>query len=246
MKYSTFVLAGAVLFTTVCASTAQWRFAPARRGTAAVQEVKETVEAVKEKTAEAADVKTAVKEEVKKVVKVEDAAPAETSAETKAEPAFPGTDDQWQDSQDADWVAKEAAAHKVPEHFNNRSVLRGEQREGHAYGRYTEADLRLWEAETTRLVMEGSRIFHSAELLGSTNGVSCDMCHPDGEGTHAETYPKYQVQLGRAALLRDMMNWCLQNPCRAEPMSGDDPRMRAMEAYLQATASGKPMKYGKH
>lgn len=250
MKYSTFVLAGVVLFTAVCVTSAQWRFAPARRMPAAVQDVKEAVETVKENAAAAADVKTAVKDEIKKVVKAEEAAPAETPAETKPEakpePAFPGTNDQWKDSLDADWVAKEAAAHKVPEHFNNRSVLRGDQREGHAYGRYTEADLRLWEAETTRLVMEGSRIFHSAELLGSTNGVSCDMCHPDGEGTHAETYPKYQVQLGRAALLRDMMNWCLQNPCRAEPMSGDDPRMRAMEAYIQATASGKPMKYGKH
>lgn len=159
---------------------------------------------------------------------------------------FPGTNDQWKDSQSVDWVELEKAAHPVPPHFNNRSVLRGEQGKGHAYGRYTEADLRLWESETTRLVMEGSRIFHDAELLGSTNGVSCDMCHPDGMGTHPETYPKYQVQLGRAALLRDMMNWCLQNPCRAEPMSGDDPRMRAMEAYLHATSSGKPMKYGKH
>ncbi len=94
--------------------------------------------------------------------------------------------------------------------------------------------------------MEGSLIFHNANLLGSTNATSCDMCHPDAEGTHAETYPKYQVQLGRVALLRDMANWCLENPCRAKPMSGDDPRMRALEAYMAAQRSGKPMKYGKH
>ena len=76
MKYSTFVLAGVVLFTAVCVTSAQWRFAPARRMPAAVQDVKEAVETVKENAAAAADVKTAVKDEIKKVVKAEEAAPA--------------------------------------------------------------------------------------------------------------------------------------------------------------------------
>ncbi len=177
---------------------------------------------------------------------LESEAESEPESELESEAEFPGLNDQWKDSWSADWIANEAEKHNAPRHFNNRAVLRGEQRVGHAYGRYSEADLRLWESETVRLVAEGARIFHSAEILGSTNGVSCDMCHPDGANTHAETYPKYQVQLGRPALLRDMMNWCLQNPCRGEPMSGDDPRMRAMEAYLNAVSSGKPMKYGKH
>lgn len=159
---------------------------------------------------------------------------------------FPGASDQWKDSQDTAWMDAERSAHLIKPHFDNKSVLRGEQKTGHTYGNYTEADLLLWKLETERLVLEGSRIFHSDKLIGSTNGVSCDMCHPDGEGTHPETYPKYQVQLGRAALLRDMVNWCLQNPCRGEPMSGDDPRMRAMEAYITAQGSGKPLKYGKH
>ncbi|MDO4569086.1 MAG: hypothetical protein Q4D38_01720 [Planctomycetia bacterium] len=184
---------------------------------------------------------------------VEANAPKASAADAKADSAptdsvreFPGTSDQWKDSLDTDWIEKERKSHMIPKHFDNRSVLRGEQRDGHAYGRYTKADLLLWERETERLVLEGSRIFHSAELLGSTNGTSCDMCHPDASNTHAETYPKYQVQLGRAAILRDMINWCLENPCRAEPMSGDDPRMRAMEAYIQAHSTGKVVKYGKH
>ncbi len=168
---------------------------------------------------------------------------AEESASVKE---FPGASDQWRSSDSTAWMDAERMAHKIKPHFNNRAILKGDQKEGHTYGNYTEADLVLWQQETERLVLEGSRIFHSDELLGSTNGVSCDMCHPDGEGTHAETYPKYQVQLGRAALMQDMMNWCLENPCRGEPMSNDDPRMRAMEAYLWAQASGKVLKYGKH
>ena len=64
--------------------------------------------------------------------------------------------------------------------------------------------------------------------------------------THPETYPKYQVQLGRVVLLRDMINWCLEHPVRAKPMPADDPRMRAMEAYIFAARKGKSLEYGKH
>lgn len=174
--------------------------------------------------------------------------PAATSSATEkgSVKEFPGASDQWRDSQDAAWMDAERSSHPIKPHFDNQIMLRGEQKTGHTYGNYTEEDILLWQQETERLVLEGSRIFHSDKLLGSTNGVSCDMCHPDAEGTHPETYPKYQVQLGRAALLRDMVNWCLQNPCRGEPMSGDDPRLRAMEAYIMAQGTGKPLKYGKH
>lgn len=161
---------------------------------------------------------------------------------------FPGSNDQWKSGFDTKWLDAEKERHEIKPQADNKSIVNitDSQKEGSAYGNYTQADLLLWQKETERLVVKGSEIFHNADLLGSTNGTSCDMCHPDAEGTHAETYPKYQVQLGRAALLRDMANWCLENPCRAQPMSGDDQRMRALEAYMQAQRSGKPMKYGKH
>ncbi|MDO4628500.1 MAG: hypothetical protein Q4C70_04910 [Planctomycetia bacterium] len=255
MKYPVLFLAGVAVLLTSYTCMAQRRFMRATpvEAPAKVQKVVENAVQNAVPTDVKADVEkvsTEVEAQVKKMKDAEGAVAQAKANEVVADAAavkpFPGTDDQWKDSLDVKWIEKEATSHKVPAHFNNKFVLRGDQRDGHAYGRYTEADVRLWESETMRLVMEGSRIFHDADLLGSTNGTSCDMCHPDGMGTHPETYPKYQVQLGRAALLRDMMNWCLQNPCRAEPMSGDDPRMRAMEAYLNATSSGKPMKYGKH
>ncbi|MGL4942429.1 MAG: c-type cytochrome [Thermoguttaceae bacterium] len=172
--------------------------------------------------------------------------PAESQVASR--PAtFPGANDQWQHAGDAAWIAVEKSHHEIKAPANNKSVLAKEsQRDGSIYGNYTEEDLLRWERETERMVVEGSKIFHSADLLGSTIAVSCDMCHPDASGTHPETYPKYQVQLGRPALLRDMINWCLTQPCRGEPLSGDDPRMRAMEAYIQAQRTGVPMKYGKH
>ncbi|MBR2003605.1 MAG: hypothetical protein IKK39_15195 [Thermoguttaceae bacterium] len=161
-------------------------------------------------------------------------------------PVIPGTNDQWARGFDDRWLAVEKERRTFKPIADNSGVYAlDSQRPGHTYGNHTERETALWAAETERLVVEGSLIFHDANLLGSKNGVSCDMCHPDAEGTHAETYPKYQVQLGRPALLRDMANWCLTQPCRGEPMSGDDPRMRALEAYMISARAGKTLEYGK-
>jgi cytochrome c len=82
--------------------------------------------------------------------------------------------------------------------------------------------------------------------VGGTIAVSCDMCHPDAANTHPETYPKYQVQLGRVAMLRDMINWCIQNPVRGKPLADDDAKLKAMEAYIYAKRKGVALEYGKH
>ncbi|MGJ0507034.1 MAG: c-type cytochrome [Methylocystis sp.] len=114
------------------------------------------------------------------------------------------------------------------------------------YGAFTDRDRQIWQESTDKLVAEGKRIFHDAKALGGTHAISCDMCHPDGANTHPETYPKYQVQLGRVALLRDMINWCIENPIRGKPFADDDPRLKALEAYILAQRKGVPLDYGKH
>lgn len=120
------------------------------------------------------------------------------------------------------------------------------QGQGQTYGRITERDVALWKRETELFALAGSRVFHSGDELGSTIGVSCDMCHPHAANTHPETYPKFQKQLGRVVLLRDMINWCLEHPVRAPALDANDPRMRSLEAYIMAQRSGKTMEYGKH
>ena len=117
---------------------------------------------------------------------------------------------------------------------------------GHTYGAYSERDEQIWAASTQAFVEEGNRVFHDAGALGGTIAVSCDMCHPDAANTHPETYPKYQVQLGRVALLRDMINWCIQNPVRGKPLADDDPKMKALEAFIYARRKGTPLDFGKH
>ena len=114
------------------------------------------------------------------------------------------------------------------------------------YSSFTQRDADVQRANTEEFVNEGKKVFHDAKLLGGTIGVSCDMCHPDASNTHPETYPKFQVQLGRVALLRDMINWCIENPVRGKPLHDDDPRLKAMEAYILAQRKGVALDYGKH
>lgn len=147
-------------------------------------------------------------------------------------------DQEWETAVRRSWTVKAPA--------DNGSVLTGDQRNDQVYGRYTKQDVLTWSRESERMAMEGARVFHNADELGSTIAVSCDMCHPDAANTHPETYPKFQVQMGRVALLRDMINWCLEHPVRAAPMAADDPRMRAMEAYILAQRAGTALTYGKH
>jgi thiosulfate dehydrogenase len=152
----------------------------------------------------------------------------------------------WVQGAAADWESAVRERHSLVPAHDNGALLRGEQGAGHPARDWSELDLALWKREAERLAAAGARIFHSSEELGSTIAVSCDMCHPDAANTHPETYPKYQTQIGRAVLLRDMINWCLEHPVRAAPWAADDPRLRAVEAYIYAQRAGTPLAYGKH
>jgi hypothetical protein len=172
---------------------------------------------------------------------------------------------QWQERNPDEKWGEDEPAHAIVEPYENTDIIAEPNPEdaeetatgqGHqapvptqgaatVYGAHTAREVALWDREVRLAVAEGGRVFHNGDLLGSTIAVSCDMCHPNGANTHPETYPKYQVQLGRVALLRDMVNWCLEHPVRAEPMEADDPRMRAMEAYMYAQRRGHELNYGR-
>jgi cytochrome c len=109
---------------------------------------------------------------------------------------------------------------------------------------FTPEDLKRWEQEFMSVVQKGRNLWVSPEL--GTNGVSCAQCHPNAANTHPETYPKFQQQLGRVIALRDMINWCIQNPLEGKPLALDDPRMVAVEAYIAYERRGVGMEPGKH
>ena len=98
---------------------------------------------------------------------------------------------------------------------------------------------------TPERVALGRKLYFD-ERLGGTIGISCDMCHPDGRNTHPESCPKYQAQTKKVALLRDMINWCIENPLKGKPLPEDDPRLRAVEAYILSTRKGVALVPGKH
>ena len=118
--------------------------------------------------------------------------------------------------------------------------------QGGTYSNFDKGDEFVWKSELDKFVADGNRIFHDAQAFGGTVGVSCDMCHPNAANTHPETYPKYQVQMQKVALLRDMINWCIQHPAKGKPLADDDPKLRAMEAYIISQRAGKVMEPGKH
>jgi thiosulfate dehydrogenase len=118
--------------------------------------------------------------------------------------------------------------------------------QGDTYASFTDRDYKVWKNQTDNFVAEGKRIFHDSKELGGTIGVSCDMCHPDASNTHPETYPKYQVQLQKVALLRDMIDWCIENPVKGKALDPNDPKLRALEAYILAQRKGVALDYGKH
>ena len=109
---------------------------------------------------------------------------------------------------------------------------------------FTQSDVDRWQAEYESVVREGERLFHGG--LGNPNTVSCDQCHPNATNTHPETYPKFQQQLGKVAAQWEMINWCIINPLESDPLAANDPKMTALQAYINHERRGVPMAPGKH
>jgi cytochrome c len=109
---------------------------------------------------------------------------------------------------------------------------------------FTKEDVEHWQNEYMSVVKKGRELWTSPAL--GTNGVACAQCHPNAANTHPETYPKFQQQLGRVVALREMINWCIQQPLEGQPLGLDDPDMIAMEAYVAWERRGVELAPGKH
>ncbi|MCP5348929.1 MAG: cytochrome C [Gammaproteobacteria bacterium] len=109
---------------------------------------------------------------------------------------------------------------------------------------FTAADVERWQQQYEQVAARGRQLF-TDPALGS-NKVVCAQCHPNGANTHPETYPKFQKQLGRVAMLWEMINWCIRNPLEGEELAADDPDMIALQAYIHKEREGVPLAPGKH
>jgi len=109
---------------------------------------------------------------------------------------------------------------------------------------FTKKDQERWEKEYMSVVQKGRELWTSPQL--GTNGVACAQCHPNAANTHPETYPKFQQQLGRVIALREMINWCIQQPLEGKPLALDSKDMVALEAYVAHERRGVALAPGKH
>lgn len=109
---------------------------------------------------------------------------------------------------------------------------------------FNETDQQRWMDEYMSVVEQGEKFFHGG--LNAKNSVSCDQCHPNGTNIHPETYPKFQQQLGKVAVLGEMINWCIMNPTESEALELDSNEMVALQAYIHWERRGVKLAPGKH
>lgn len=109
---------------------------------------------------------------------------------------------------------------------------------------FTDADEKRWMAQFDAVAQQGRSLWTSPAL--GTNGVVCAQCHPNAANTPPETYPKFQKQLGKVAVLAEMVNWCIRNPLQGQPLSLDDPKMTAIQSYVVWERRGTALTPGKH
>jgi thiosulfate dehydrogenase len=117
----------------------------------------------------------------------------------------------------------------------------------------TPQQLKAYQEAFMEEVRKGDLLFHgdsaTEKAMGvtlSTTGWACAMCHPMGSDTHPHSFPKFQVQIGKFATLRDMINWCIEKPNQGEIIEVDSDAMKALEAYITWSNTGSVLVPGKY
>jgi hypothetical protein len=173
--------------------------------------------------------------------------PGEALARPEAQKAAGQMLQVWRETQgETRWASWAAEAAKAPFPRGEAAAPQAQAGGEAQPTKFSARDQMLWKREEKKWIDEGYKAFHNAKALGGTIGISCDMCHPDGTNTHPETYPKYQVQIKKTVLLRDMINWCIENPLKGKPLPEGDETLRAVEAYIFSTRKGVALEPGKH
>jgi thiosulfate dehydrogenase len=94
---------------------------------------------------------------------------------------------------------------------------------------FDDKTLKDMQQELLEVVKKGDALWHSGKL--GTNGHACAGCHPDGANSNANTFPKFQSNIGKVATLREMINWCIKNPLEGKELPEHSEEMKALEAY---------------
>jgi thiosulfate dehydrogenase len=119
--------------------------------------------------------------------------------------------------------------------------------------KHTPEQLKAFQDVFMEQVRLGDLLFHgdaeTEKKLGaslSRTGMACAMCHPFASDTHPHEFPKFQEQVQEFATLRDMINWCIENPMEGQRIDANGPAMKALEAYSYWSNKGSSLEPGKH
>jgi thiosulfate dehydrogenase len=72
------------------------------------------------------------------------------------------------------------------------------------------------------------------------------MCHPFASDTHPFQFPKFQGQVAKFSVLRDMINWCVENTMEGERIDPDSDAMKSLEAYIYWSNRDSKLDPGRH
>ncbi|WP_435104380.1 c-type cytochrome [Arhodomonas sp. AD133] len=118
---------------------------------------------------------------------------------------------------------------------------------------HTAEELKIFRQVFMEYVVLGDKLFHGdpaaqeeLDVTLSETGMACAMCHPSNVDVHPNEFPKYQEQMQEFATLRDMINWCIENPNQGITVPHDSRAMRALEAYIYWSSRGSPLAPGVH
>ncbi len=106
-------------------------------------------------------------------------------------------------------------------------------------------DTSKYSSEFEASIQRGEPLFHGGVKVNGS-GVACVQCHPEASNIHAETYPKFQKQLGKVSSLWEMTNWCIENPMEGTAIAADSQDMTDLVAYMTYIRSGLKLAPGKY
>ena len=86
----------------------------------------------------------------------------------------------------------------------------------------------------------GKEMWFDADL--GTNGRSCESCHPNGDITNAEMYPRYKHVLRTMATISMTHNFAVVNESKGEPwILGSEPS-NALVLFVKSLADGETIR----
>ena len=109
---------------------------------------------------------------------------------------------------------------------------------------FTKEELAEQEAALLALVDKGRDLWHGTKPEMANNGLACGNCHPDGAASNPQTFPKYIPAFSKVVPLREMINWCIENPQGGQKLDVNSDEMTAMEAYAFYLYRGEKIEPG--